>query len=110
MKIIEEIQDDVTIYRLNGRLDSNTSPELEIKLSQAISDGSQNMVINFKDLFYISSAGIRVILKSIRAIKRNNGLIILCCMQAYVKEVFEISGVDFLSPIVASMDDALKAF
>jgi anti-sigma B factor antagonist len=51
-----------------------------------------------------------VILKTIKTIKSKNGLIMLCCMQDYVKEVFEISGVDFLSPIVTSMDDALKAF
>jgi anti-sigma B factor antagonist len=68
------------------------------------------MVINFKDLEYVSSAGIRVILKTIKTIKGKNGVIMLCCMQDYVKEVFEISGVDFLSPIVATMDDALKAF
>jgi anti-sigma B factor antagonist len=110
LEIREEIQDDITIYQLSGRLDTNTSPELEIRLFQAISDGSQNMVINFKDLEYVSSAGIRVILKTIKTIKSKNGLIMLCCMQDYVKEVFEISGVDFLSPIVTSMDDALKAF
>jgi anti-anti-sigma regulatory factor len=47
LEIREEIQDDITIYQLSGRLDTNTSPELEIRLFQAISDGSQNMVINF---------------------------------------------------------------
>ena len=110
MEIVVEIQDGITIYRLKGRLDTNTSPELEIRLLQAISDGLQHMVINFKDLEYVSSAGIRVILKTIKAIKSKNGLIMLCCMQDYVKEVFEISGVDFLSPITATMRDALKAF
>ena len=110
MEIVVEIQDGITIYRLKGRLDTNTSPELEIRLLQAISDGLQHMVINFKDLEYVSSAGIRVILKTIKAIKSKNGLIMLCCMQDYVKEVFEISGVDFFSPITATMGDELKAF
>jgi hypothetical protein len=32
LEIREEIQDDITIYWLNGRLDTNTSPELEIRL------------------------------------------------------------------------------
>ena len=76
----------------------------------AISDGSKNMVVDFKDLDYISSAGLRVILKATKAIKREDGRIMLCSMQDYVKEVFEIAGFDSFLPIVATLDDALKAF
>jgi anti-sigma B factor antagonist len=68
------------------------------------------MIIDFKDLDYISSAGLRVILKATKAIKREDGQIMLCSMQDYVKEVFEIAGFDSFLPIVATMDDALNAF
>ena len=110
MEIIEEIQDDINIYRLRGRLDSNTSQRLEEKLFQAISDGSKRMIVDFKDIDYISSAGLRVILKATKAIKREDGQIMLCSMQDYVREVFEIAGFDSFLPIVATMDDALNAF
>ena len=72
--------------------------------------GRENMVVDFKDLDYISSAGLRVILKATKAIKREDGQIMLCSMQDYVKEVFEIAGFDSFLPIVATIDDALKAF
>jgi len=104
MDIIEEKQGGINIFKLNGRLDSNTSQGFEKKLFQAISDGSKTMVVDFKDLDYISSAGLRVILKATKAIKREDGRIMLCSMQDYVKEVFEIL------PIVATMDDALDSF
>jgi anti-sigma B factor antagonist len=68
------------------------------------------MIIDFKNLDYISSAGLRVILKATKALKREDGKIMLCDMQDYVKEVFEISGFDSLLPIVGSMGDALDAF
>jgi anti-sigma B factor antagonist len=110
VEIIEEIQDDISIYRLKGRLDSNTSQGLEEKLFEAISDGSKRMIVDFKDLNYISSDGIRVILISTKAIKREEGQIVLCCMRAYVKEVFEIAGLGSLLPVVATMKEALKAF
>ena len=110
MEIIEEIQDDISIYRLKGRLDSNTSQKLEEKLFQAISDGSKRMIVDFKDLNYISSDGIRVILIAAKAIKREEGQIMFCCMRDYVKEVFEIAGLGSLLPVVAAMDDALKVF
>ena len=68
------------------------------------------MIIDFKELEYISSAGLRVILKATKALKREEGKMMLCDMQDYVKEVFEIAGFDSFLPIVGSMDDALQSF
>ncbi|MGD2038763.1 MAG: STAS domain-containing protein [Desulfobacterales bacterium] len=110
MEIIEENQSGINIFKLNGRLDSNTSQGFEKKIFQAIDDGSKNMVIDFKDLEYISSAGLRVILKATKALKREEGKMMLCDMQDYVKEVFEIAGFDSFLPIVSTMDDALQSF
>jgi anti-sigma B factor antagonist len=91
-------------------LDPNTSQGFEKKIFQAISDGSKNMIIDFKDLDYISSAGLRVLLKATKTLKREEGQIMLCSMQDYVKEVFEIAGFDSFLPIVGTMDEALNAF
>lgn len=110
MEIIEEKQDAISIFKLNGRLDSNTSQGFEKKIFDAISDGSKNMIVDFKDLDYISSAGLRVILKATKALNREEGKIMLCSMQDYVKEVFEIAGFDSFLPIVATMDEALQSF
>ena len=110
MEIIEEMQNDINIYRLIGRLDSNTSQGFEQKLFQAISDGSKNMVVDFMDIDYISSAGLRVILKAFKALQREDGRIFLCSMQKYVREIFEMTGIDSFVPTLDTMDDALKAF
>jgi anti-sigma B factor antagonist len=110
MKIIEEKQDAINIFKLAGRLDSNTSQEFEKTVFDAISNGSKHMIFHFKDIDYISSAGLRVILKATKALKREEGKILLCDMQDYVKEVFEIAGFDALLPIVPTIDDALKSF
>jgi anti-sigma B factor antagonist len=110
VEIIEEIQDDINIYRLKGRLDSNTSQRLEEKFFQAISDGSKRMIVDFKDIDYISSAGLRVILKAFKALQREDGRIILCSMQKYVREIFKMIGIDSFVPTLDTMDDALKAF
>jgi anti-sigma B factor antagonist len=110
VEIIEENQGGINIYKINGQLNSNTSQGLEDKLIRAIDGGSKSMIIDFKNLDYISSAGLRVILKAIKALKREDGKIMLCDMQDYVKEVFEISGLDSLMPIFGSMGDALDAF
>jgi anti-sigma B factor antagonist len=110
MDIVEEKNDTVSIFRPNGRLDSNTSQGFEQKVFGAISEGTKKMVIDFKDIDYISSAGLRVILKATKALARDNGKIMLCDMQDYVKEVFEIAGFDAILPIVPTLDDALESF
>jgi len=110
MEIIEEKKGTVNTFKLQGRLDSNTSQAFEKRLFDAITDGSRNVVIDFKDLDYISSAGLRVILKATKALKREDGRILLCLMQDYVKEVFEIAGFDSFLPIVPTLDDAIRSF
>jgi anti-sigma B factor antagonist len=110
MDIVEEKSQAVSIFRLNGRLDSNTSQGFEQKVFTAISDGTKKMVIDFKEIDYISSAGLRVILKATKALAREEGKIMLCDMQDYVKEVFEIAGFDAILPIVPTLNEALESF
>lgn len=109
MEITVEQKEAIQIFKLNGRLDSNTSQGFEEKIFEAISAGSKCMIVDFKEIDYISSAGLRVILKATKALKRDDGKIMLCSMQDYVKEVFEIAGFDAFLPIVATVDDAIKA-
>ena len=108
MEIIEKEQSGISIFKLTGRLDSKTSPEFEKKIFDAIENGSKNMIADFEELDYISSAGLRVILKATKDLKRSDGQFVLCAMKDYVKEVFEISGFDSFLPIVTTMDEALE--
>ncbi len=110
MEIIETKQGEASVFKVLGRLDSNTSPELEDRISETINNGTVNMIIDFEALEYISSAGLRIILKTTKDLKRHNGQLILCSMQDYVREVFEISGFDSFLPIVANLDAALTKF
>ena len=49
-------------------------------------------VVDFSQLAYISSAGLRVLLMAAKRVKTENGALILCGMQDHIQEVFEISG------------------
>ena len=109
MDITETKHDQYSIFKLNGRLDSNTAMGFEQKLFECIENGTQRLILDFQDLDYISSAGLRVILKATKNLKSSEGKLVLCAMQDYVKEVFEISGFDSFLPIEASLDDAVKS-
>ena len=107
MEIIETKQNGFLIFKLKGRLDSKTSPDFEKRIFEAIESGSNSIIVDFEDLDYISSAGLRVVLKATKNLKRSEGRFVLCSMKDYVKEVFEISGFDTFLPIVPTLDEAL---
>ena len=99
MEVVEKKQNGICILGLLGRLDSNTSPEFEKKIFEVIEDGTKSVIVDFESLDYISSAGLRVLLKATKQLKRSDG-----------KEVFEIAGFVSLFPIVSSMRDAIEEF
>ncbi len=108
MEIFEKRENGITIFSLNGRLDSNTSPEFDEKITKAIESGARFIVVDCQNLDYITSAGLRILNKTAKKLKQLNGKIVLCSMEDYVKEVFEISGFDTFLPIVPDLETALE--
>jgi len=108
MEVSEKKQGEAYVFSLKGRLDSNTSPDLDKKVVEAMGNGESRLVFDFEALDYISSAGWRVLLKAAQQLKRSNGRIVLCSMKDYVREVFEIAGFSSLLPVAPSVDDAFK--
>ena len=81
---------------LEGRLDTLTAPELEAEIF-AILPSVQTLTLDMEKLDYISSAGLRVILKTQKALEKKAGLK-LTHVSDEVKEVFDITGFsDFLT-------------
>lgn len=110
MEVVEKKQNGICILGLLGRLDSNTSPEFEKRLFELIEDGTKSLIVDFESLDYISSAGLRVLLKATKELQRSDGKIVLCSMKEYIKEVFEIAGFVSLFPIVSSVGEAMAEF
>ncbi|MBQ3051774.1 MAG: STAS domain-containing protein [Clostridia bacterium] len=79
---------------LDGRLDTVTAPELQAAIDEQI-DGISNIIMDCKDLAYISSAGLRVLLTARKSIQ---GDLILNNVTPSVRDVLEITGfVDILT-------------
>ncbi len=88
---IQEIRDNENLtLQLGGRLDTTTAPDLE-KVVNTQLDGVKNLVLDMKDLTYVSSAGLRVIL-SIQKKMNVQGNLKLTNVCDEIKEVLEITG------------------
>ena len=79
-----------TTIQLAGRLDTNTAPALDKTISNDI-DGTKNLVLDFKNLEYISSAGLRVLLAAQKKMQKI-GSMKLINVREEVMEVFEMTG------------------
>ena len=75
---------------VSGRLDTMTAPELEKVIKENI-EGVQELVLDFKDLEYISSAGLRVVLGARKAMG-DGGSFMVCNLCSDVREIFDITG------------------
>ena len=75
---------------LIGRLDTVTAPELETEISAALSS-AESLVLDMEKLEYISSAGLRVILKTQKVLAQKAGLKLIHVPND-VREVFDITG------------------
>ena len=76
--------------KLEGRLDTTTSPKLEEELRGSV-DGITSLAIDFEKLEYISSAGLRVILAMQKNMMRQGSMVIRNVNET-VMEVFEVTG------------------
>ncbi|MBO5293466.1 MAG: STAS domain-containing protein [Lachnospiraceae bacterium] len=78
------------IYKLIGRLDTTTAPDLETELQNSL-DGIEHLTFDLEDLEYISSAGLRVLLFAIRRMNAQ-GTLVVKNANDLVMEVFNITG------------------
>ncbi len=76
---------------LSGRLDTTTSPQLEEALAAAL-DGVTDLVFDFGQIEYISSAGLRILLNAQKKISAAGGSMKLVGVNDVVREVFEVTG------------------
>ena len=90
LKIDKTTQSNETIVSLDGRLDTTTSPELEKFIENELKDTTE-LVLDLQKLEYVSSAGLRVILKAQKMMNKK-GSMKLIHVGEVIQEVFEITG------------------
>ncbi len=71
-------------------MDTSTAPELEAKVKASI-EGTENLIFDFTELDYISSAGLRVLLSALKMMNKQGKMIITNVGES-VQEIFEITG------------------
>ena len=107
--IQQEDVDGTRILALGGRLDTETSADVELTLQDLLAAGERNFLIDMSGIGYVSSAGLRVLLATAKQLEGGKGSLRLCSLNASVKQVFDVAGFSKLFSIFPNRDAALGA-
>ena len=97
---------DVRIVEVEGRIAADTTTQLEDALTIVLQEGSINIVVDLGEVGYISSAGLRVFLSTLKSVKAKSGILVLANLHSNVAKVFKLAG---FTKIFTIMDDVASA-
>ena len=110
MNEIETVQQDgIVILNLKGRVDATNSGQVHDKVMEEIKNGCNKMIINFDDVNYISSAGLRVLIFATKSFQKSSGSFSVCSLNENILKIFEISGLANLFTIHGDLTTAINS-
>jgi anti-anti-sigma factor len=108
MEINQKEESGIVFLAFKGRLDGTNAFEAEETINRILDGDNNRLLFDLEGLEYLSSAGLRVILGAAKEMKRRDGKFVLCSLNAYVKEVFEVSGFGAIIPIAESVEAGIE--
>jgi anti-anti-sigma factor len=98
------------LVKVSGRVDSSTAPQMQEKLAALVKAGHHRLVLNMKDVPFLSSAGLRALLSTLQASKRHGGDVRLSEVSDQVARVLELTSFDLHFKCFASDVEAVGSF
>lgn len=89
MTVNKTLNGDALVIAVAGRIDTTTAPQLEAEVSL---DGVKDLTFDFADVEYVSSAGLRLLVKAYKEMTSVGGAMKIANIRPIVKEVFDITG------------------
>lgn len=108
MKLIEKTLGSISIVTLSGSLDGQTADQAQTYLLRLLQEGKKYLVLDFSDVEFMASAGMRVLLNMNKRSKELEGRTILTGLSEVILGVLEVTGFAAYLEITKTMDEAVK--
>ncbi len=108
MEITHRVENEILIIAINGRLDAATAPIADETIKKTLEENTNRLLFDLSALEYLSSGGLRIILRTAKEMRRKEGKVALAGLNQYVNEIFEVSGFNALIPIKETVEEGLK--
>ena len=110
MEINTREVEGIVVVDLGGKLDTQTSGPASEELTRIAKGNRVRILVNLQNVEFVSSAGLRVLLRLAKTLGANDGVLKICCISGVVKEVMDISGFGTLLDIHDTEAAALESF
>ncbi|HEX9145250.1 MAG TPA: STAS domain-containing protein [Candidatus Binatia bacterium] len=103
---------NVTLIQAAGRIDHTTAKDFENRLLPQLAGctgETKKILLDFSEVNFISSAGLRVLMIAAKQCKRQDGKIVLAALQPMIQEVFQISRFDSVFEVFPTVKAAMEA-
>ena len=106
LQVTTDVVDGVAVLRVSGRIDMSTRSILESAIQSSISCGHPRIILDMRELTFISSVGLRLITMTAQQATIAQGGLAICGLRPAIAEVFEICG---MKNIVSIASDEIEA-
>jgi anti-sigma B factor antagonist len=110
MQITEIIQNKTSIVAISGSVDALTADEVTQYLTNGISAGKEQIVLDLSQVDFMSSAGLRAILATLKESRKQGGNLHLANAQPGVEKILKMSGITSIVKTFSSIDAAVAEF
>lgn len=110
MNIKQESEGNIVILSLEGRLDTLNYAQLDNEMNSLLKNNHKDVVIDCQELDYVSSSGLRILLKSLKMITAVQGRFTICNLQPQIIQIFKISGFDSLFELYPGRKEAVSSY
>jgi anti-sigma B factor antagonist len=110
LSIETENRQSVSVMKVRGRVDSETSIELDEALTRLLQEGRNQLVLNLQDVDFMSSAGLRAMVKAYQAAKRSGGDLRLASVSNPVEVILRTVGMMQMLQMYPSDQEAVASF
>jgi anti-sigma B factor antagonist len=99
-----------SVVTVSGRVDSNTAPAFEGALKDVIEGGQRNVVLELTEVEFMSSAGLRAMVSSLKACRGGGGSLAVAAPSNRVVEVMQLAGLTSLFSVFDDVTAAVGSF
>ncbi len=100
---------NVAVVTASGRVDSETAPNLEAELSKVVGENNK-IVMDLSGVDYLSSAGLRAIVRALQTAQKSGGGVKLACVSEPVETILRTVGMMEMLKMYASVNEAVASF
>ena len=100
-------RNDLAVIAIKGDVDADSGSQLENTITQLLDTGHSRIVLDFSDVDFLASAGLRVVLNAQQRAHGVDGEVRLCAMSPYLFKVFEMVGFNQMFTITGTIEEAL---